>query len=108
MQEYDKRIAEEEKKAKRAAIPDADGWVTVVPKSAKRKTINNDKKILKDLEKKRKEREEAASKVPIPYQYKNESNAHKKFENLSKLRQQFELDKQKLAVAKASRRFKPY
>lgn len=106
MEEYDKRIEMEQKKRKKAGVPDEDGWVTVAPKAGKKK-INNDKKILKKMEKKRKQREEAAGNVPIAYQYKNQSQ-HKKFENLSKLRQKFEEDKQRLAQAKAGRKFKPY
>ncbi|XP_040264220.1 ribosomal RNA-processing protein 7 homolog A isoform X1 [Bufo bufo] len=104
MQEYDKKEAKKEDKAKRKeGVPDEDGWITVTRKGrhpgvARTEAVNH--RLLE------KEKKKSAQKELLNFYAWQHRN--KKKEHLAELRKKFEEDKQKIALMRAQRKFRPY
>ncbi|XP_036392095.1 ribosomal RNA-processing protein 7 homolog A [Megalops cyprinoides] len=107
MQEYDKKKEEESERLKKEAEQqeeDGEGWVTVT--RAKRGTkarphseVANQKALQKeDRKKKRKEL----------LNFYTWQHRHTQREHIAELRRKFEEDKQRIAVLRAQRKFRPY
>ncbi|XP_033737214.1 ribosomal RNA-processing protein 7 homolog A-like [Pecten maximus] len=104
MAEYDARVDEEKQKAKdMEGVPDDDGWVTVT-RHGKNKGVpwkeSQEKKVTAREKKKRKDKE-----LLNFYSFQIRET---KREQIAELRIKFEEDKQRIALMKASRRFRPY
>ncbi|CAH1795248.1 unnamed protein product [Owenia fusiformis] len=104
MEEFDRKQKEEEERLQsQEGVPDEDGWVTVT-KFGKNKGIPRtevqEKRITDKERKKRKDKE-----LLNFYSFQMRES---KREHLATLRQKFEEDKQRIAMMKASRKFKPY
>ncbi|XP_072277048.1 ribosomal RNA-processing protein 7 homolog A [Pyxicephalus adspersus] len=102
MQKYDKTIAEKEEKANEE-VPDEDGWVTVTRKGrnpglARTEAVN--------INLTGKEKNKRAQKELLNF-YTWQTRNNKK-EHLAELRKKFEEDKQKIAIMRAQRKFRPY
>ncbi|XP_021379438.1 ribosomal RNA-processing protein 7 homolog A-like isoform X2 [Mizuhopecten yessoensis] len=104
MAKYDARVEEEKQKAKdMEGVPDDEGWVTVT-RHGKNKGVpwkeSQEKKVTAREKKKRKDKE-----LLNFYSFQIRET---KREQIAELRQKFEEDKQRIALMKASRRFRPY
>nr|KAG5703159.1 hypothetical protein BaRGS_027324 [Batillaria attramentaria] len=104
MEEYDKKVEEEQKQAKEMdGVPDDDGWITVTRvgknKGAPRTEAEEKRVTIKDR-KKRKEKE-------LVNFYSFQIRESKK-QHIVELRKKFEEDKQRIAMMKAARKFRPY
>lgn len=104
MEEYDKKVEEEQMQAKEMdGVPDEEGWVTVTRvgknKGAPRTEAEKKRVTLKDR-KKRKEKE-------LVNFYSFQVRESKK-QHILDLRKKFEEDKQRIAMMKAARKFRPY
>ncbi|KAL3876926.1 hypothetical protein ACJMK2_034707 [Sinanodonta woodiana] len=104
MAKFDQKQEEELRKAKESeGVPDEEGWVTVTRLGKKKgipRTEAFDKKGKEKERKKRKERE-----LLNFYTFQNREN---KRDEIAKLRQKFEEDKQRIVLMRASRKFRPY
>ncbi|XP_064594855.1 ribosomal RNA-processing protein 7 homolog A-like [Liolophura sinensis] len=104
MTKFDQNQEEELQKAKEnEGVPDEDGWVTVTRhgknKGAPRTEVH-EKRINVKEKKKRKEKE-----LLNFYSFQLRES---KMEHIATLRQKFEEDKQKIALMKQARKFRPY
>ncbi|KAL4241082.1 Ribosomal RNA-processing protein 7 A [Mactra antiquata] len=104
MKEYDDRIQQEIEKAKAMdGVADEDGWVTVTrygKNKAAPRTEAHEKALTKKERKRRKDKE-------LMNFYSFQIKESKK-EHIANLRRKFEEDKQRIALMKASRKFRPY
>lgn len=103
MQEYDKKVAEKEEEAKEEVEPDEDGWVTVTRKGRRPGLARTEAVSIRVAEKEKKKR--AQKELLAFYAFQNR-NSKKEF--LAELHRKFEEDKQKIAIMRAQRKFRPY
>ncbi|XP_068096337.1 ribosomal RNA-processing protein 7 homolog A [Hyperolius riggenbachi] len=95
---------DKEEKAKEEGVPDEEGWVTVTRKGgrcpglARNESFNN-----RVMEREKKSR--AQKELLNFYAWQHRNN---KRENLVELRKRFEEDKQKIALMREQRKFRPY
>ncbi|XP_054052910.1 ribosomal RNA-processing protein 7 homolog A [Rissa tridactyla] len=104
MQDYDKKIAEEEAKAaKEEGVPDEEGWVKVTRKGRKPGLPRTEAANLRVLEKEKQKR--ARKELLNFYAWQHRET---KREHIAQLRKKFEEDKQRIALMRAQRKFRPY
>uniref|UniRef100_A0A8B9MPG8 Ribosomal RNA processing 7 homolog A n=1 Tax=Accipiter nisus TaxID=211598 RepID=A0A8B9MPG8_9AVES len=104
MQDYDKKIAEEEAKAaKQEGVPDEEGWVKVTRKGRKPGLPRTEAANLRMLEKEKQKR--ARKELLNFYAWQHRET---KREHIAQLRKKFEEDKQRIALMRAQRKFRPY
>ncbi|NXT83446.1 RRP7A protein, partial [Zapornia atra] len=104
MQDYDKKIAEEEAKAaEEEGVPDAEGWVKVTRKGRKPGLPRTEAANLRVLEKEKQKR--ARKELLNFYAWQHRET---KREHIAQLRKKFEEDKQRIALMRAQRKFRPY
>ncbi|NWI28884.1 RRP7A protein, partial [Sula dactylatra] len=104
MQDYDKKIAEEEAKAaKEEGIPDEEGWVKVTRKGRKPGLPRTEAANLRVLEREKQKR--ARKELLNFYAWQHRET---KREHIAQLRKKFEEDKQRIALMRAQRKFRPY
>ncbi|XP_070803202.1 ribosomal RNA-processing protein 7 homolog A [Pituophis catenifer annectens] len=104
MQNYDQKIAKEEAKAeKEEGIPDKEGWVKVTRKGRKPGLPWTEAANLRALE--REKRKRARKELLNFYAWQHRET---KREHIAQLRKKFEEDKQKIALMRAQRKFRPY
>ncbi|NWW95891.1 RRP7A protein, partial [Rhynochetos jubatus] len=104
MQDYDKKIAEEEaKEAKEEGVPDEEGWVKVTRKGRKPGLPRTEAANLRVLE--REKRKRARKELLNFYAWQHRET---KREHIAQLRKKFEEDKQRIALMRAQRKFRPY
>lgn len=106
MTEYDRKVEEEKEAAKELeGVPDEEGWIKVTRLSkntaaATSRTQSKDKRTKRKLKKRNREKE-------LLHFYKFQVRESKK-EQVMRLQQKFEEDKQQIAKMKAARKFRPY
>nr|KAF6497528.1 ribosomal RNA processing 7-like protein A [Rousettus aegyptiacus] len=104
MEVYDKKIAEEEAKAKEEeGVPDEEGWVKVTRRSRRPVLPRTEAASLRVLE--REKRKRARKELLNFYAWQHRET---KMEHLAQLRKKFEEDKQRIELMRAQRRFRPY
>ncbi|XP_075039000.1 ribosomal RNA-processing protein 7 homolog A [Mixophyes fleayi] len=104
MQDYDKRVTEKSEKAKEEeGVPDKDGWVTVTRKGRRPGLARTEMVNLRVAEKEKKKRAQKELLNFYAWQHRNSKKEH-----LAELRKKFEEDKQKIALMRAQRKFRPY
>ncbi|XP_042648065.1 ribosomal RNA-processing protein 7 homolog A [Tyto alba] len=104
MQDYDKKIAEEEAKAaQEEGVPDEEGWVKVTRKGRKPGLPRTEAANLRVLEKEKQKR--ARKELLNFYAWQHRET---KREHIAQLRRKFEEDKQRIALMRAQRKFRPY
>ncbi|KFP79869.1 Ribosomal RNA-processing protein 7 A, partial [Acanthisitta chloris] len=104
MQDYDKRMAEEEAKAaKEEGVPDKEGWVKVTRKGRKPGLPRTEAANLRLLEREKQKR--ARKELLNFYAWQHRET---KREHIAQLRKKFEEDKQRIALMRAQRKFRPY
>ncbi|XP_075285434.1 ribosomal RNA-processing protein 7 homolog A isoform X2 [Opisthocomus hoazin] len=104
MQDYDKKIAEEEAKAAREeGVPDEEGWVKVTRKGRKPGLPRTEAASLRVLEREKQKR--ARKELLNFYAWQHRET---KREHIAQLRKKFEEDKQRIALMRAQRKFRPY
>uniref|UniRef100_A0A8B9PXJ6 Ribosomal RNA processing 7 homolog A n=1 Tax=Apteryx owenii TaxID=8824 RepID=A0A8B9PXJ6_APTOW len=104
MQDYDKQIAEEEAKAvEEEGVPDEEGWVKVTRKGRKPGLPRTEAANLRVLERERRKR--ARKELLNFYAWQHRET---KREHIAQLRKKFEEDKQRIALMRAQRKFRPY
>nr|XP_009663653.1 PREDICTED: ribosomal RNA-processing protein 7 homolog A [Struthio camelus australis] len=104
MQDYDKQIAEEEAKAaEEEGVPDEEGWVKVTRKGRKPGLPRTEAANLRLLERERRKR--ARKELLNFYAWQHRET---KREHIAQLRKKFEEDKQRIALMRAQRKFRPY
>ncbi|XP_064446601.1 ribosomal RNA-processing protein 7 homolog A isoform X2 [Mirounga angustirostris] len=104
MEAYDKRIAEEEAKAKEEeGVPDEEGWVKVTRRGRRPVLPRTEAASLRVLERERRKR--ARKELLNFYAWQHRET---KMEHLAQLRKKFEEDKQRIELMRAQRKFRPY
>ncbi|KAH0616823.1 hypothetical protein JD844_028237 [Phrynosoma platyrhinos] len=104
MQTYDQKIAKEEAKAeKEDGVPDEEGWVKVTRKGRRPGLPRTEAANLRALE--REKRKRARKELLNFYAWQHRET---KREHIAQLRKKFEEDKQKIALMRAQRKFRPY
>ncbi|XP_066489986.1 ribosomal RNA-processing protein 7 homolog A [Tiliqua scincoides] len=104
MQVYDQKVVEEEAKAeKEDGVPDEEGWVKVTRKGRRPGLPRTEAANLRALE--REKRKRARKELLNFYAWQHREN---KKEHIAHLRKKFEEDKQKIALMRAQRKFRPY
>ncbi|XP_077025185.1 ribosomal RNA-processing protein 7 homolog A [Tamandua tetradactyla] len=104
MEAYDKRVAEEETKAKEEeGIPDEEGWVKVTRRGRRPVLPRTEAASLRVLE--REKRKRARKELLNFYAWQHRET---KMEHLAQLRKKFEEDKQRIELMRAQRKFRPY
>ncbi|NXY17758.1 RRP7A protein, partial [Atrichornis clamosus] len=104
MQDYDKKMAEEEAKAaKEEGVPDEEGWVKVTRKGRKPGLPRTEAANLRVLEREKQKR--ARKELLNFYAWQHRET---KREHIAQLRKKFEEDKQRIALMRAQRKFRPY
>ncbi|NXP55953.1 RRP7A protein, partial [Heliornis fulica] len=104
MQDYDKKIAEEEARAaKEEGVPDEEGWVKVTRKGRKPGLPRTEAANLRVLEREKQKR--ARKELLNFYAWQHRET---KREHIAQLRKKFEEDKQRIALMRAQRKFRPY
>ncbi|XP_075716153.1 ribosomal RNA-processing protein 7 homolog A isoform X2 [Rhinoderma darwinii] len=104
MQEYDDKVETREDKAKeKEGMPDEDGWITVTRKGRHPGVARTEALNLRLAEREKKKRAQKELLNFYAWQHRN-----KKKEHLAELRKKFEEDKQKIALMRAQRKFRPY
>ncbi|EPY88547.1 ribosomal RNA-processing protein 7 A-like protein [Camelus ferus] len=104
METYDKKIAEEEAKAKEEeGVPDEEGWVKVTRRGRRPVLPRTEAATLRVLEKERRKR--ARKELLNFYAWQHRET---KMEHLAQLRKKFEEDKQRIELMRAQRKFRPY
>ncbi|XP_073442796.1 ribosomal RNA-processing protein 7 homolog A [Dendrobates tinctorius] len=102
MQEDDHKVATKEDKEKEG-VPDEDGWITVTRKGRRPGIARTEAVNLRLTEKEKRKRAQKELLNFYAWQLRN-----KKKEHLAELRKKFEEDKQKIALMRAQRKFRPY
>jgi len=104
MASHDQRVTEEIRLAReREGQPDADGWITVTrhgKRPVARRTEGLDQRLKEKMKRKR-----AKQQMVNLYNFQIKDT---KMAQLTKLREKFEEDKQKIGRMRAERKFKPY
>ncbi|XP_066214683.1 ribosomal RNA-processing protein 7 homolog A [Saccopteryx leptura] len=104
MEAYDKKIAEEEAKAKEEeGVPDDEGWVKVTRRGRRPVLPRTEAASLRVLE--REKRKRARKELLNFYAWQHRET---KMEHLAQLRKKFEEDKQRIELMRAQRKFRPY
>ncbi|KAM6437421.1 ribosomal RNA-processing protein 7 homolog A [Liasis olivaceus] len=104
MQTYDQKVAKEEAKAeKEEGVPDKEGWVKVTRKGRRPGLPWTEAANLRALE--REKRKRARKELLNFYAWQHRET---KREHIAQLRKKFEEDKQKIALMRAQRKFRPY
>uniref|UniRef100_A0A6J0T9C8 Ribosomal RNA-processing protein 7 homolog A n=1 Tax=Pogona vitticeps TaxID=103695 RepID=A0A6J0T9C8_9SAUR len=104
MQAYDEKVAKEEAKAQEEdGIPDEEGWVKVTRKGRRPGLPRTEAASLRALE--REKRKRAHKELLNFYAWQHRET---KREHIAQLRKKFEEDKQKIALMRAQRKFRPY
>ncbi|CAM4466226.1 ribosomal RNA-processing protein 7 homolog A isoform X1 [Caretta caretta] len=104
MQAYDQKIAEEEaKEEEEEGVPDEEGWVKVTRKGRRPGLPRTEAASLRVLE--REKRKRARKELLNFYAWQHRET---KRENIAQLRKKFEEDKQRIALMRAQRKFRPY
>ncbi|KAM8981783.1 ribosomal RNA-processing protein 7 homolog A [Sarcophilus harrisii] len=104
MEEYDKKAAEEDAKAEaEEGVPDEEGWVKVTRKGRRPGLPRSEAASLRVLEKEK--RKKARKELLNFYAWQHRET---KMEHLAQLRKKFEEDKQRIALMRAQRKFRPY
>ncbi|OCT83005.1 hypothetical protein XELAEV_18025541mg [Xenopus laevis] len=104
MKGYDERVAEEEEKAKQEeGVPDEEGWVKVTRKGRRPGLARTEAVNIRVTE--REKRKRAQKELLNFYAWQHRES---KREHLAELRKKFEEDKQKIALMRAQRKFRPY
>ncbi|KAM5333004.1 ribosomal RNA-processing protein 7 homolog A [Glossophaga mutica] len=104
METYDKKIAEEEAKAKEEeGVPDGEGWVKVTRRGRRPVLPRTEAASLRVLE--REKRKRARKELLNFYAWQHRQT---KMEHLAQLRKKFEEDKQRIELMRAQRKFRPY
>ncbi|KAM4881937.1 ribosomal RNA-processing protein 7 homolog A [Thomomys bottae] len=104
MEAYDRKIAEEETKAKEEdGVPDEEGWVTVTRRGRRPALPRTEAASLRVLE--REKRKRARKELLNFYAWQHRET---KMEHLAQLRKKFEEDKQRIELMRAQRKFRPY
>ncbi|XP_027251907.1 ribosomal RNA-processing protein 7 homolog A [Cricetulus griseus] len=104
MEAYDKKIAEEETKAKEEeGVPDEEGWVKVTRRGRRPVLPRTEAASLRVLE--REKRKRARKELLNFYAWQHRET---KMEHLAQLRKKFEEDKQRIELMRAQRKFRPY
>ncbi|GAB1299668.1 Ribosomal RNA-processing protein 7 homolog A [Apodemus speciosus] len=104
MEAYDKKVAEEEAKAKEEeGVPDEEGWVKVTRRGRRPVLPRTEAASLRVLEKEKRKR--ARKELLNFYAWQHRET---KMEHLAQLRKKFEEDKQRIELMRAQRKFRPY
>ncbi|XP_004845520.2 ribosomal RNA-processing protein 7 homolog A isoform X1 [Heterocephalus glaber] len=104
MEAYDKKVAEEETKAKgEEGVPDEEGWVKVTRRGRRPVLPRTEAASLRVLERERQKR--ARKELLNFYAWQHRET---KMEHLAQLRKKFEEDKQRIELLRAQRKFRPY
>ncbi|XP_029446231.1 ribosomal RNA-processing protein 7 homolog A [Rhinatrema bivittatum] len=104
MREHDKRIAEEEAKAEEEeGVPDEEGWVKVTRKGRRPGIPRTEVASLRALEREKRKRKRKELLNFYAWQHRESKREH-----IAQLRKKFEEDKQKIALMRAQRKFRPY
>ncbi|KAM9684519.1 ribosomal RNA-processing protein 7 homolog A [Dama dama] len=104
METYDRKIAEEEAKAKEEeGVPDDEGWVKVTRRGRRPVLPRTEAASLRVLERERRKR--ARKELLNFYAWQHRET---KMEHLAQLRKKFEEDKQRIELMRAQRKFRPY
>ncbi|XP_007523504.1 ribosomal RNA-processing protein 7 homolog A [Erinaceus europaeus] len=101
---YDKKMDEEEAKAKEEeGVPDEEGWVKVTRRGRRAVLPRTEAANLRVLEKEKRKR--ARKELLNFYAWQHRES---KMEHLAQLRKKFEEDKQRIELMRAQRKFRPY
>ncbi|XP_048356873.1 ribosomal RNA-processing protein 7 homolog A [Sphaerodactylus townsendi] len=104
MQVYDQKTAEEDAKAEAAdGVPDEDGWVKVTRKGRRPGVPRTEAANLRVLEKEKRKRQRKELLNFYAWQHRETKREH-----IAQLRKKFEEDKQKIALMREQRKFRPY
>ncbi|KAM4650789.1 ribosomal RNA-processing protein 7 homolog A [Discoglossus pictus] len=104
MKEYDKKLAEEEEKAEEEeGVPDEEGWVKVTRKGRRPGIARTETSNIRVMEREKKKRAQKELLNFYAWQHRDTKREH-----LAELRKKFEEDKQKIALMRAQRKFRPY
>ncbi|XP_036154653.1 ribosomal RNA-processing protein 7 homolog A isoform X3 [Myotis myotis] len=104
MEAYDRKMAEEEAKAKEEeGVPDEEGWVKVTRRGRRPVLPRTEAASLRVLE--REKRKRARKELLNFYAWQHRET---KMEHLAQLRKKFEEDKQRIELMRAQRKFRPY
>ncbi|XP_006013588.1 ribosomal RNA-processing protein 7 homolog A [Latimeria chalumnae] len=104
MQEHDRKVAEEEARAEEEeGVPDEEGWVKITRKGRHPGIPRTEAANLRALV--REKRKRAQKELLKFYAWQHRDS---KREYIAQLRKKFEEDKQKIALLKAQRKFRPY
>ncbi|XP_018114236.1 ribosomal RNA-processing protein 7 homolog A isoform X1 [Xenopus laevis] len=104
MKGYDERVAEEEEKAKEEeGVPDEEGWVKVTRKGRRPGLARTEAVNIRVTEKEKRKRAQKELLNFYAWQHRESKREH-----LAELRKKFEEDKQKIALMRAQRKFRPY
>ncbi|XP_044533713.1 ribosomal RNA-processing protein 7 homolog A [Gracilinanus agilis] len=104
MEEYDKKVAQEDARAEaEEGVPDEEGWVKVTRKGRRPGLPRSEAANLRVLEKEK--RKKARKELLNFYAWQHRET---KMEHLAQLRKKFEEDKQRIALMRAQRKFRPY
>ncbi|XP_006036238.1 ribosomal RNA-processing protein 7 homolog A [Alligator sinensis] len=104
MQAYDQKVAEEEAKAvEEEGVPDEEGWVKVTRKGRRPGLPRTEAANLRALE--REKRKKVRKELLNFYAWQHRET---KREHIAQLRKKFEEDKQRIALMRAQRKFRPY
>ncbi|KAK1327579.1 hypothetical protein QTO34_012868 [Cnephaeus nilssonii] len=100
MEAYDRKMAEEEAKAKEEeGVPDDEGWVKVTRRGRRPVLPRTEAASLRG------ERKRARKELLNFYAWQHRET---KMEHLAQLRKKFEEDKQRIELMRAQRKFRPY
>ncbi|KAL8221811.1 UNVERIFIED_CONTAM: Ribosomal RNA-processing protein 7 A [Gekko kuhli] len=104
MQAYDQKVAEEDANAEdEDGVPDEEGWVKVTRRGRRPGIPRTEAANLRALE--REKRKRARKELLNFYAWQHRET---KREHIAQLRKKFEEDKQKIALMRAQRKFRPY
>ncbi|KAL5018262.1 hypothetical protein ScPMuIL_003984 [Solemya velum] len=102
MEKFESRMEQEKEEAKEAeGVPDAEGWVTVTRHTKNKAAVKFAVGEHRHRGRKRKKEKDIASFYSFQLR-------ESKREHIATLRKKFEEDKQRIALMKAARKFKPY
>ncbi|XP_067830830.1 ribosomal RNA-processing protein 7 homolog A [Heptranchias perlo] len=104
MQQHDQRVAEVEARAEEEdGVPDEEGWVKVTRRGRRPGFSRTEAGNLRAIQ--REKRKRAQKELLNFYSWQHRDS---KREHIAQLRKKFEEDKQKIALMRAERKFKPY
>ncbi|KAG8556374.1 hypothetical protein GDO81_018046 [Engystomops pustulosus] len=104
MDKYDGKEKKKEVKAKeKEGVADKEGWITVTRKGRRPGTVRTEAMNSRLIEKERKKRAQKELINFYTWQQRTKTKEH-----LDELRKKFEEDKQKIALMRAQRKFRPY